>query len=64
MKIKPKTTPDVLVRNEGTVFCGGWGYDPYRDAAAAEYVAVEARNPAPQPQAVDHVHAAALPPPA
>jgi len=30
--------------------------DPYRDAAAAEYVAVEARNLAPKPQAVDHVH--------
>ena len=35
--------------------------DPYRDAAAAEYVAVEARNVAPKPQAVDHVHAAAVP---
>jgi NADPH:quinone reductase-like Zn-dependent oxidoreductase len=35
--------------------------DPYRDAAAAEYVAVEARNLAPKPQAVDHVHAAAVP---
>ena len=35
--------------------------DPYRDAAAVEYVAVEARNVAPMPQAVDHVHAAAVP---
>ena len=30
-------------------------------AAAAEYVAVEARNVAPKPQTVDHVHAAAVP---
>src|SRR6516162_9307648 len=35
--------------------------DQLRDGAAAEYVAVEARNVAPKPQAVDHVHAAALP---
>jgi NADPH:quinone reductase-like Zn-dependent oxidoreductase len=35
--------------------------DPYRDAAAAEYVAVEARNLAPKPQSVDHVRAAAVP---
>jgi NADPH:quinone reductase-like Zn-dependent oxidoreductase len=35
--------------------------DPYRDAAAAEYVAVEARNVAPKPQTVDHVYAAAVP---
>jgi NADPH:quinone reductase-like Zn-dependent oxidoreductase len=35
--------------------------DPYRDAAAAEYVAVEARNVAPKPQNIDHVHAAAVP---
>jgi NADPH:quinone reductase-like Zn-dependent oxidoreductase len=35
--------------------------DPYRDAAAAEYVAVEARNLAPKPQTADHVHAAAVP---
>jgi NADPH:quinone reductase-like Zn-dependent oxidoreductase len=35
--------------------------DPYRDAAAAEYVAVEARNVAPKPRTVDHVHAAAVP---
>src|SRR6266545_934117 len=33
--------------------------DPYRDAAAAEYVAVEARNLAPKPQTADHVDAAA-----
>ena len=38
--------------------------DPYRDAAAAEYVAVEARNVAPKPQTVNHVHAAAVPRPA
>ena len=36
--------------------------DQLRDGAAAEYVAVEARNLAPKPQTVDHVHAAALPP--
>ncbi len=35
--------------------------DPYRDAAAAEYVAVEARNLAPKPTTADHVHAAAVP---
>jgi NADPH:quinone reductase-like Zn-dependent oxidoreductase len=35
--------------------------DPYRDAAAAQYVAVEARNLALKPQTVDHVHAAAIP---
>jgi NADPH:quinone reductase-like Zn-dependent oxidoreductase len=35
--------------------------DGYRDAAAAEYVAVEVRNLAPKPQTVDHVHAAAVP---
>jgi NADPH:quinone reductase-like Zn-dependent oxidoreductase len=35
--------------------------DPYRDAAAAENVAVEARNLAAKPQTVDHVHAAAVP---
>ena len=34
---------------------------PVRDGAAAEYVAVEARNMAPKPQTVDHVHAAAVP---
>jgi NADPH:quinone reductase-like Zn-dependent oxidoreductase len=35
--------------------------DPYRDAAAAEYVAVEARNVARKPRTVDHVHAASVP---
>jgi NADPH:quinone reductase-like Zn-dependent oxidoreductase len=35
--------------------------DPYRDAAAAEYVAVEARNVAQKPRTADHVHAAAVP---
>ena len=35
--------------------------DQFRDGAAAEYVAVEARNVASKPQTVDHVHAAAVP---
>ena len=35
--------------------------DQLRDGAAAEYVAVEARNVAAKPQTVDHVHAAAVP---
>jgi NADPH:quinone reductase-like Zn-dependent oxidoreductase len=35
--------------------------DQLRDGAAAEYVAVEARNVAPKPQTVDHAHAAAVP---
>jgi NADPH:quinone reductase-like Zn-dependent oxidoreductase len=35
--------------------------DQLRDGAAAEYVAVEARNVAPKPRTVDHVQAAALP---
>jgi NADPH:quinone reductase-like Zn-dependent oxidoreductase len=35
--------------------------DQWRDGTAAEYVAVEARNVAPKPQTVDHIHAAALP---
>jgi NADPH:quinone reductase-like Zn-dependent oxidoreductase len=35
--------------------------DQFRDGAAAEYVAVEARNVARKPQTVDHVHAAAVP---
>jgi NADPH:quinone reductase-like Zn-dependent oxidoreductase len=35
--------------------------DTLRDGTAAEYVAVEARNVAPKPRTVDHVHAAALP---
>jgi NADPH:quinone reductase-like Zn-dependent oxidoreductase len=35
--------------------------DQFRDGAAAEYVAVEARNVARVPRTVDHVHAAAVP---
>jgi NADPH:quinone reductase-like Zn-dependent oxidoreductase len=35
--------------------------DQFRDGAAAEYVAVEARNVAAKPRTVDHVHAAAVP---
>jgi NADPH:quinone reductase-like Zn-dependent oxidoreductase len=35
--------------------------DWYRDGAAAEYVAVEARNLAPKPPALDHAMAAAVP---
>lgn len=35
--------------------------DQLRDGAAAEYVAVEARNLAPKPHTADHVHAAAVP---
>ena len=35
--------------------------DQLRDGAAAEYVAVEARNVALKPQTIDHVHAAAVP---
>jgi NADPH:quinone reductase-like Zn-dependent oxidoreductase len=35
--------------------------DQLRDGAAAEYVAVEARNLAPKPRTVDHVQAAAVP---
>ena len=37
--------------------------DQLRDGAAAEYVAVEARNVAPKPRTVDHVQAAAVPRP-
>jgi NADPH:quinone reductase-like Zn-dependent oxidoreductase len=33
----------------------------YRDGAAAEYISIEARDLAPKPQTVDHVHAAAIP---
>jgi len=33
----------------------------YWDGAAAEYIAVEARDVAPKPRSLDHVHAAALP---
>jgi NADPH:quinone reductase-like Zn-dependent oxidoreductase len=35
--------------------------DQFRDGAAAEYVAVEARNVAPKPLTADHVHSAAVP---
>ncbi|MGH9209679.1 MAG: NADP-dependent oxidoreductase [Acidimicrobiales bacterium] len=35
--------------------------DAYRDGAAADLIAVEARDVAPKPASVDHVHAAALP---
>jgi NADPH:quinone reductase-like Zn-dependent oxidoreductase len=35
--------------------------DQLRDGTAAEYVAVEARNVAPKPWTVDHIHAAAVP---
>src|SRR5260370_22673832 len=35
--------------------------DQFRDGAAAEYVAVQARNVAPKPHTADHVHAAAVP---
>lgn len=58
----------------GTVEALGWGTtgfavgdavfgltDWYRDGAVAEYVSVEARNLAPKPASLDHVHAAALP---
>jgi NADPH:quinone reductase-like Zn-dependent oxidoreductase len=35
--------------------------DGYRDGAAAEFIAIEARDVAPKPTTVDHVHAAAIP---
>jgi NADPH:quinone reductase-like Zn-dependent oxidoreductase len=35
--------------------------DGHRDGWAAEYVAIEARDLAPKPRSVDHVHAAAIP---
>jgi len=35
--------------------------DGYRDGAAAEYIAIEARDIAPKPATIDAVHAAALP---
>ena len=35
--------------------------DQWRDGTAADYVAVEARNLAPKPATVDHMHAAAVP---
>src|SRR5207248_8674528 len=35
--------------------------DGYRDGAAAEYIAIEARDVAPKPRTIDHLCAAALP---
>ena len=35
--------------------------DGYRDGAAAELIAVEARDVTPKPTTIDHVHAATLP---
>ena len=35
--------------------------DGYRDGAAAELIAIEARDVAPAPTTIDHIHAAALP---
>jgi len=35
--------------------------DGYRDGAAAEFIAIEARDIAPKPTTIDHVHAAAIP---
>ena len=35
--------------------------DGYRDGAAAEYIAIEARDVAPKPTTIDHVQAAAIP---
>jgi NADPH:quinone reductase-like Zn-dependent oxidoreductase len=35
--------------------------DGYRDGAAAEFIAIEARDLAPKPTTIDHVHAAAIP---
>jgi NADPH:quinone reductase-like Zn-dependent oxidoreductase len=35
--------------------------DGYRDGAAAEYIAIEARDVAPKPKTIDHVQAAAVP---
>lgn len=58
----------------GVVAALGWGtaspsvgdevyglIDGYRDGALAEYIAIEARDVAPKPKTLDHVHAAALP---
>jgi NADPH:quinone reductase-like Zn-dependent oxidoreductase len=58
----------------GEVVALGWGtlgysvgdevfglIDGYRDGAAAEYIAIEARDVAPKPRTTDDVHAAALP---
>jgi NADPH:quinone reductase-like Zn-dependent oxidoreductase len=35
--------------------------DGYRDGAAAEYIAIEARDVAPKPATLDHLHTAAIP---
>jgi NADPH:quinone reductase-like Zn-dependent oxidoreductase len=35
--------------------------DGYRDGAAAELIAIEARDVAPKPTTIDHMHAAAIP---
>ena len=58
----------------GVVAALGWGtagvtvgtevyglVDGYRDGAAADFIVIEARDVAPKPQSVDHVHAAAIP---
>jgi NADPH:quinone reductase-like Zn-dependent oxidoreductase len=58
----------------GVVVALGWGtagiavgdevyglINGYRDGAAAEYIAIEARDVAPKPRMLDHVHAAAVP---
>ena len=58
----------------GVIAALGWGtaglavgdevfglIDAYRDGAAAEYIAIEARDVAPKPRTVDHIHAAAVP---
>ena len=58
----------------GVVVALGWGaanvsvgdevfglINGYRDGAAAEYIAIEARDVAPKPKTVDHVQAAAIP---
>ncbi len=58
----------------GVVAALGWGtagvavgdevyglIDGYRDGAAAEYIAIEARDVAPKPKTLDYVHAAAIP---
>jgi NADPH:quinone reductase-like Zn-dependent oxidoreductase len=66
----------VIPGHEVSGVVAAWGYgtagiavgdevfgltDQLRDGAAAEYVAVEARNMALKPRTVDHVHAAAVP---
>jgi NADPH:quinone reductase-like Zn-dependent oxidoreductase len=58
----------------GVVVAMGWGaagmsvgdevfglINGYRDGAAAEYIAIEARDVAPKPKTIDHVQAAAIP---